>query len=142
MRQQRLRRGKLDAGRGFEWPYRSVITFLPSGGAEAMDVDEEICWLSPVLNMTGTASFSMDLTWLSFDDYNLSADGSKDYIDVSYRIDGGSWVTLPNAVGGGPRTISYIGSGENNGSISGLGRLGPYWLHPANPGMCGCECRC
>ncbi|MBX2929634.1 MAG: HYR domain-containing protein [Saprospiraceae bacterium] len=103
--------------------------FTVGGVLRAMDIDEEICWLSPVLNMTGTASFSMDLTWLAFDNYTSPPQsiGSQDYIDVSYRIDGGSWVTLPNAVGGGPRTISYATTPPTSnvdGSISGLGASG------------------
>jgi hypothetical protein len=118
---------------GVNWTLGGNLSGFASGGyfrtaggqLEANDVDEETCWLSPVLNMTGTASFSMDLTWLQFDDYDLSAVGSKDYIDVSYRIDDGSWITLPNAVGGGPRTISYVGMGGNiDGSINGLGTSG------------------
>ncbi len=99
--------------------------FKTTGGKlEALDIDEEICWLSPVLNMTGTASFSLDLTWLQFDDYDMSAVGSKDYIDVSYRLDGGSWVTLPNLIGGGPRTISYLGMGVNIDGSSTIVRTG------------------
>jgi hypothetical protein len=103
--------------------------FTVGGVLRAMDIDEEICWLSPVLNMTGTASFSMDLTWLAFDNYTSPPQtiGSQDYIDVSYRIDGGSWVTLPNAVGGGPRTISYAttpAASNVDGSISALGASG------------------
>jgi hypothetical protein len=100
-----------------------------NGKLEAKDVDEETCWLSPVLTITGTASFSMDLTWLAFDNYTSPPQviGSQDYIDVSYRIDGGSWVTLANAVGGGPRTISYAttpAASNVDGSISGLGASG------------------
>jgi hypothetical protein len=101
--------------------------FTEGGVLRAMDIDEEICWLSPVLNITGIASFSLDLTWLAFDDYVNGTPGSQDYIDVSYRIDGGSWVTLSNAVGGGPRTISYGNTppaSNVNGSISGLGASG------------------
>lgn len=96
-----------------------------AGAMTAVDVDEEVCWVSPELSISGTASFSMDLTWLGYDDYNDSAVGSKDYIDVAYRLDGGGWQVLPNAVGGGPRTVAYVGMGiGNDGSLTGFGASG------------------
>ncbi|MCB0667693.1 MAG: HYR domain-containing protein [Saprospiraceae bacterium] len=90
------------------------------------DIDEEACWIGPVLNITGaSASFELDLSWLSYEDYNASGVGSKDFIAVQYRIDGGSWVELPNAVGGGPRTVSYVGnSAGEDGSLTNFGTSG------------------
>ncbi|MCB0633986.1 MAG: hypothetical protein KDD15_29855, partial [Lewinella sp.] len=66
-----------------------------SGQLVVSDVDEEACWVSPVLNITGaSASFSLDLSWVGYDP-------STDYIDVEYTTNGGtSWTQLANAVGG------------------------------------------
>lgn len=93
-----------------------------SGQLSVTDIDEEACWVSPVLNITGaSASFELDLTWQSFEDYNESSAGSQDYIDVEYRVDGGDWIQLDNAVGGGPRTVSYVGSSGVDGSLTDFG---------------------
>jgi hypothetical protein len=96
-----------------------------AGAMTAVDVDQEVCWVSPELSVSGTASFSMDLAWIGYDDYNGSAVGSQDYIDVAYRLDGGAWLVLANAVGGGPRTVSYVGMGiGNDGSLTAFGASG------------------
>ncbi|MEZ4934321.1 MAG: hypothetical protein R2788_19620, partial [Saprospiraceae bacterium] len=61
------------------------------------DIDEEICWVSPMLTISGTsASFSCDISWIG--GYN---DG--DYLDVEYNVNGGGWTTvtsLPQSGGG------------------------------------------
>ncbi len=82
------------------------------------DVDEEACWVSPLLNITGTASFSLDLSWVGYEDYNESSVGSKDYIQVDYQVDGGGWTPIGNVVGGGPKTISYNSPGANSGNAT------------------------
>lgn len=84
------------------------------------DIDEELCYESPVLDISavaGAASFSVDLTWLSQD--------AADYIDVEYQLDGGVWVQIPNQFGGGSHTIDYGNSGNNgSGTISQTGLVG------------------
>ena len=75
------------------------------------DIDEEVCWESPILDVStvGSSSFSVDLTWTSHD--------NSDYIDVEYQLDGGIWVQVPNQIGGGSHTIDFTSSG-NNGSMT------------------------
>lgn len=81
------------------------------------DIDEEACWVSPVLSITGaSASFSVDLTWLGYDP---DAGDGADYIDVEYTTDGGAnWVALPNLIGGGTHTIEYAGGTGADGSTT------------------------
>lgn len=97
-----------------------VEGFYTSGGAlRATDVDEEACWVSPELDITGvSASFTLDLSWLDYEDYAEADAGSKDYIQVDYRVDGGVWEPLGNEVGGGPRTIAYVGANNQSGSAT------------------------
>ncbi len=80
---------------------------------EAIDTDQEICWISPELNISssGTIQFSVDLAWLGFDD--------EDYISVQYSINSAAFITIPNAFGGGARTIQYsFPNVDQNGSFS------------------------
>jgi hypothetical protein len=75
------------------------------------DVDEEVCWESPVLDISsagGVVSLSVDAVWNGHD--------AADYMDVEYRMDGGAWIQIPNQFGGGTHTIDsgaggYTGSG-------------------------------
>lgn len=57
--------------------------FRTTGGSMgAVDVDEEVCWVSPLLDISmagNDVDFSVDLTWTSFD-------SPSDYIDVEYDI--------------------------------------------------------
>ncbi len=86
-----------------------------AGVLEVNDIDEEACWVSPVLDITGaSASFSVDLTWLGYDE---DTGAGSDYIDIEYNVDGGGWTQLGNQEGGGARTIEYTsGGGTNNPS--------------------------
>ena len=71
------------------------------GKLQSVDTDQEVCWISPELNISGsgTVQFSVDLAWIGFD--------PEDYISVEYSINGGAFILLPNAVGGGAKTIQY-----------------------------------
>ena len=71
------------------------------GKLSGTDTDAEICWTSPLLNISssGTVQFSLDLSWSGFDD--------EDYISVRHSVNGGAFVTKPNQVGGGAQTIQY-----------------------------------
>ncbi len=71
------------------------------GKLSGTDTNAEICWTSPLLNISssGTAQFSLDLSWSGFDD--------EDYISVRHSLNGGAFVTKPNQVGGGAQTIQF-----------------------------------
>ncbi|HMR90593.1 MAG TPA: T9SS type A sorting domain-containing protein [Saprospiraceae bacterium] len=99
--------------------------FLTVGGVmSGTDVDEEVCWVSPVLNLTGPANISVDLTWVNYD--------FDDKIDLEWEINGsGNWIQLPNQTGQPPippvpqyntslNTIGYtVDNGVNvNGSLT------------------------
>lgn len=95
--------------------------FKTTGGKlEGKDFDGTACWESPVIDInppgTGVA-FSVDLVWNDFDQ-----EPSPDYIDVEYRLDGGSWSRAPNSAGGGSsgHTVVYAnGSGNDiDGNIT------------------------
>ncbi|MES2776098.1 MAG: T9SS type A sorting domain-containing protein [Bacteroidota bacterium] len=122
------------------WPLQPPATFgrdnddyfktTAAGKLEALDTDNPVYWQSPELNITGLPSvqFSVDLTWLGFDaDAAVAGDG--DYIAVQYSINGGAYVEIPNAYGGGLHTVNYpIGSGIDRplltGSVSKTGLTG------------------
>ncbi len=93
--------------------------FKTSGGVftSSGDIDEEICWVSPVLDISMAGSnvdFNLDVTYTGLDNT------STDYVDVQYNINGGSWTTAqPNLVGTGGRTINS-GTGSTNVAESGL----------------------
>ncbi len=88
---------------------RDIANYFKTTGdgvLEAIDLDVEVCWLSPSLDITGTASFTLDLSWVGYE-----AGSQADYINVEYTTNGGtSWTQIPNAVGGGTRTIEYSGA--------------------------------
>ncbi|MCB0634351.1 MAG: HYR domain-containing protein, partial [Lewinella sp.] len=103
--------------------------FKTIGGVlQAKDVDVEVCWLSPVLTISGgSASFELDLSWVGFDGANA------DYIDVAYRTSSGSdWSQLGNAVGSNnsPHTVGYTDpnpntpNGDYTGSLTNFGASG------------------
>ncbi len=94
------------------------------GVLEAIDLDQEVCWESPVLN-TLTApvlSLKVDLTWSGFDTDVMANNCSTDWIKVLYRINGGAYVMVPNIAGGNAcATVSYPfeNPGQSyNGSVS------------------------
>ena len=75
------------------------------------DIDEEVCWESPLLDISSTASvtYTVDLTW--------SGQDNSDYMDVEYMTDLVGWTQVPNQFGGGTHTIDYTTSG-NSGSAT------------------------
>ncbi|MCF2873312.1 MULTISPECIES: T9SS type A sorting domain-containing protein [unclassified Tenacibaculum] len=89
-----------------------------SGKLEFSDIDEEICWESPVLDISavgGSVSISVDLEWVGHD--------GSEYIDVEYSIDEGPWTQIANQFGGSSHTVgdlnsNYTSSGTVN--ISGI----------------------
>ena len=84
------------------------------------DIDEELCFETPLLNIStvaGNVSFSVDLEWVGHD--------VSDYIDVEYQIDGGAWIQIPNQFGGGTHTIDYlVNSQSGSATISESGLSG------------------
>ncbi|MBL7794274.1 MAG: hypothetical protein JNK77_18225, partial [Saprospiraceae bacterium] len=71
-----------------------------SGVLTGIDFDQEICWTSPLISLNTGTQFSVGLTWTNFD--------NEDYINVKYSINGGAYLTLPNALGNGAAgTIQY-----------------------------------
>jgi hypothetical protein len=80
---------------------RDMVDFFRTSGGVlvAEDLDEEVCWTSPLIARNTATQFSVDLAWTGFDD--------EDYINVNYSIDGGSFVQVPMVVGGGTGTIDY-----------------------------------
>lgn len=82
------------------------------GKLEAIDTDAEVNWTSPLLNISasGPVQFSVDLGWTTFD--------PEDYISVEYSLNGGAYMPLPNAVGGGAKTIQYASGVDITGSTT------------------------
>jgi len=81
-----------------------------SGVLECLDLDQELCWESPVLNTLAApvVSLKVDLTWAGFDSDIMANDCSTDWIKVLYSINGGAYVMVPNVVGGNAcATVSY-----------------------------------
>jgi len=84
------------------------------GVLESIDLDQEVCWESPLINTTAAnpVSIEMDLNWVGFD---VDAAGNNcigDYIKVLYSVNGGAYTMIPNVVGGNPcATIAYPLSG-------------------------------
>ena len=80
---------------------RETGDYFKTGGGvlTGIDFDQEICWTSPVIGLNTGTQFSVDLTWTLFD--------QEDYINVNYSINGGGYVQVPQAAGGGTGTIDY-----------------------------------
>lgn len=96
-----------------------------AGVLEAIDLDQEVCWESPLINTTAApvVSIQMDLTWASFDSDVTTNTCGTDYIKVLYSVNGGPYVMVPNVAGGGTcATVVYPfsnpGTTENAGSFS------------------------
>ena len=91
---------------------RDVDDFFRTSGGVLVgeDFDQDVCWTSPVIGMNTATQFSLNLAWTGFD---VQTD---EYINVKYRIDGGSYITIPNIVGGGAGTIQYASGLDQNGS--------------------------
>ncbi len=108
---------------GVDWQINGDLSLLfsndyvkttPSGVLEFNDIDEEICWESPVLDISavaGAVSISVDLTWTGHD--------TTEFIDVEYSIDEGAWIQIANQYGGGDNTVDFpIGSNTGSGTVS------------------------
>ncbi|MFN8346831.1 MAG: Ig-like domain-containing protein [Spirosomataceae bacterium] len=93
---------------------RDNADFFRTGGGALVgeDFDQEVCWTSPIINLSTGTSFSVDLAWTGFD---VQTD---EYINVKYSINGGAFITLPNAVGGGTGTIQYAAGLDQSGSTT------------------------
>ena len=80
------------------------------GVLECIDLDQELCWESPVLN-TDTVplvSLKMDLFWTGFDSDIMANDCSTDWIKVLYSVNGGAEEMVPNVAGGNAcATVAY-----------------------------------
>ncbi|MCC6280248.1 MAG: cadherin-like domain-containing protein [Saprospiraceae bacterium] len=97
-----------------------------AGALESSDLDQEVCWESPLINTTAapTVSVKMNLTWVSFDSDVTTNSCGTDYIRVFYSVNGGTYTMIPNVTGGISTcaTVSYPfempGTTENGGSFS------------------------
>ncbi|MBK9222280.1 MAG: hypothetical protein IPO16_09170 [Saprospiraceae bacterium] len=81
-----------------------------AGKLECIDLDEEVCWESPLINTAAAnpVSLKMDLSWVGFD-VDIAAGGCfGDYIKVFYSVNGGAYTLVPNVKGGNPcATVAY-----------------------------------
>ncbi|MDO8970560.1 MAG: SprB repeat-containing protein, partial [Saprospiraceae bacterium] len=80
------------------------------GVLESIDLDQEVCWESPLINTTAapTVSVKVDLTWVGFDTDIAANNCSGDYIKVLYSVNGGPYIMVPNAAGGNAcATVAY-----------------------------------
>lgn len=72
-----------------------------AGVLESIDMDQEVCWESPLLQIgsAGTVSLSVDLTWAGFDTDVMAGGCLGDYIRVMYSVNGGAYTMVPNQFG-------------------------------------------
>ena len=80
------------------------------------DLDEEVCWDSPGLDISGAGSvdFTADLGFTGFD--------NADYMDLYYSVDGAAFIiAAPNTIGTGGHTINGL---SGNGGITGTTSAG------------------
>ena len=97
-----------------------------AGVLASSDLDEEVCWESPLINTTAapTVSVKMNLTWASFDSDVTTNTCGTDYIKVFYSVNGGPYTMIPNVTGNSSTcaTVAYPytnpGTTENGGSFS------------------------
>ena len=81
-----------------------------AGVLEAIDLDQEVCWESPLMNTTAAnpVSIKMDLSWVGFDTDIAANNCSGDYIKVLYSVNGGAYTMIPNVKGGNAcATVAY-----------------------------------
>ncbi|GJM36511.1 MAG: hypothetical protein DHS20C18_55120 [Saprospiraceae bacterium] len=76
------------------------------------DIDVEVCWVSPILDISSAGNdvdFNLDI---SYTDFEIS---DPDYLNVTYSLDGGGFQTVQaDLVGTGGRTINGGGTGTQN----------------------------
>jgi|GEM_PF-1568340 len=94
--------------------------FTKSGYLHAEDLDEEVCWVSPSIDIifTATSDFNIQFTIPTGTTWDNSGTlGSADYMDVKYSVDGGAFITLANVNGcpGSGHTLSGVGCGSITG---------------------------
>ncbi len=94
--------------------------FKTTGGKlEGIDFDEEVCWISPVLDISasGVVSISVAATWEDFDNPTGGSGDLGDYIRLQYSVDGAAYSTVPNQFGGGANgTVNYASGTGHDGS--------------------------
>jgi len=81
-----------------------------AGVLESSDLDQEVCWESPLINISaaGTVSLAVDLVWNNFDIDGTLNNCINDQIKVMYSINGGSYTMVPNQFGGSAcATVAY-----------------------------------
>jgi hypothetical protein len=97
-----------------------------AGVLEAFDLDQEVCWISPVLTVsnTGNITFTADITWAGFD---VGQTNPLEFVNVEYQINNNGWVRHPNLLGadGDPAfTVRYIaGSGGGGNATTNFGNI-------------------
>ena len=93
---------------------RDAVDFFRTSGGVLLgeDFDQDICWTSPLIDLNTGTQFSVKLVWTGFDVQ------SDEYINVKYSINGGAYITLGNAIGGGAGTIQYAAGLDHNDSIT------------------------
>ena len=111
--------------------------FTKSGYLHFEDVDEESCWVSPILDISASpsSSFNVEFTIPSGSTWdNSSTVGSADYADIKYSLDGAPFVALANVNGcpGSGHTLSGIGCG---------GVAGPATFNIGETGLSGSTLR-
>lgn len=89
-----------------------------AGLLESVDLDEEVCWESPLLEVlfSGEIAFLAEIAW---EGYDVNQSEPSEHINVEYQLNNGAWVRHPNVAGanGDPAyTVHYIsGTGPFNG---------------------------
>lgn len=81
-----------------------------AGALESSDLDQEVCWESPLINISaaGTVSLAVALSWATFDVDPIAGLCEGDYIKVMYSVNGGAYTMVPNQFGGNPcGTVAY-----------------------------------
>ncbi len=115
---------------GVNWSITGNLSGIDSEGLKTNsgillyeDVDEEVCWESPLLNIStaGVITFDVDFSIPSGSTWdNSTTPGSTDYMNVQYAVDEGSYQTISNINGcaGSPYTLSGAGCGGLAGPFS------------------------
>ncbi len=95
--------------------------FTKSGYLHFEDVDEEACWVSPILDISGvpTSSVNVQFTIPTGASWESSTTvGSIDYMDVKYSVDEAPYITVAN-INGCPGSGHTLSSTTCGSSIAG-----------------------